>query len=1148
MSTFAKKVTSAVAGLAIVFSIVSPIAGVSAAYTSVDAANKLATLGVIVDQSANPADYRLGDTLTRNEGVKVMMNLSSITVVDNCAGKFADLSASDWACKYAETALANGMVAANANFAGARLLSNIEGLKMVFQGRDLERNDNADWRAGYVDAAVEMGIANAFTNYDTPVTRGQFFIWAANAIDAEVTDETTDDLLCEILGTCDDTTDTTDPVVVEGDMLEVSLSPLTPAAATIPGDISGLAVAAFDLTAGNSDVTVSSIVVKRTGLSDKDTLTAIAAFTDEGRASKAKNDSQENDTEATLTLDNGGVVVMAGETVTVVLVADIASTSVANGDEFALEIVEVTATSPVEMADSLVANTMKVGGVDAAGVTILTDGSVSDVKVGDNDVEIFKFKVEGSNSEDVILKSITFKGEGSIDEGDEMSDYQLEFDGSVVATAMVNGKYITFDLGDGITIAEGQTEKFAVLADIDAGVNKTIAFKVDKTLDVMAEGTKYGFGASVDITAVDQADGLVAGTNDLGVLSVEAGELSLADIDAPADKIRADKKNVELGSINVTNVSGAPLELQAFAVNVTVAGSAFIDDGAGVGGVAADGVKQAGEAAATLDTVFENFEVEINGTTYELTVVNGTLLASSYSETDLNVTLPEGVTEMVIRADTKAHVSAGTTVSLAVTNIGTTGFKAVELDEETAVTDITPSSLSFKTVDFITAGAKLTATPLADVNVVRGSKDVVANQFEIKAEEASFVEVDEVKVTVAGYAPATANQVVSSVALYRGSVSVANKLSEKSGSKISAAGLVTFDGFKTKIEANQTATFLAVISIVDGADAVGKVLTVDVTSVSAEDDDGDSVVVTGTAPNNKTVTVTNSGSFTVTYDANNAANKEVKTVLAGTSAILASYDVQAQNEAVDVETVDVTFANTTNLSDAFLSARLLLDGVQVGTATNSDLVGAVLTFSDLTLLEIPTENVELEVEVTTSTIGFEKVGKVITANSISGITLKDATGVDSGKTVTLQTNVAVAKTFSVVDVIVTPTIVATLADGTAKVKLTANAGGNTQAASNATPVVTLVSLAFTDNGNAGGLYKVYEDGESAPATFQAINTAGAAASVTSISFTDEVIVNILPDGVVDTTYSLELNKNGVTYNGTLTNNMTSPLTLGTKTY
>ena len=102
MSNLFKKVTSAVAGLAIVFSVVSPIAGVSAAYTSLDAANKLATLGVIVDQSSNPADYRLGDTLTRREHVKIAMNLAScqaVEVVDTCNGSFSDMDSSDWGCK-----------------------------------------------------------------------------------------------------------------------------------------------------------------------------------------------------------------------------------------------------------------------------------------------------------------------------------------------------------------------------------------------------------------------------------------------------------------------------------------------------------------------------------------------------------------------------------------------------------------------------------------------------------------------------------------------------------------------------------------------------------------------------------------------------------------------------------------------------------------------------------------------------------------------------------------------------------------------------------------------------------------------------------------------------------------------------------------
>lgn len=665
MSNFAKKVLSVVSGAAVVAAAIVP-AGVSAAMTSLEAANALGNASVIVSQSDASA-YRLGDATTREELSKVIVKLGNLDVTEG-ESVFQDADFADWSEKYAKALNEAGYAASNAYFNPKRNASKIEALKWVMEARDIESGSNSDWRAARVEGAVAAGIATSFSDYDTNATRGQVFIWAAEALALETAAED-EDFWNDLIGgideeptteepTTEEPTDTTPVVTGNGDLM-VSLSPETPVSATVPGDISGLAVATFDFTAGAEDVTLSSLVLKRTGLSDANTLNGLAAFTDDGRASKAKNDSQENDTEATLTLSDGGVVVQAGETTTITIVADIEEVGADNaadadgtfatsGSEFAIQLIEVTATAAVDLDSNLVGNTMKLGGVNAAGVTIENDGSVSDVKVGDEGVEIFKFKVEGSSTEDVVLNSITFKGEGSIDEEDELSNYQLEFDGSVVATAEANGKYVTFNLGEGVTIAEGQTEKFSVLANIDAGVSETIAFKVDKTLDVSAEGTKFGFGASVNINDVDAADGVatpsntVSTRNELGLLSVDAGELTLVDMDAPSDKIRADKDNVELGSIKVTNVSGAPLELQSFAVDVTV-------------------------SAGTLATTFENFEVEINGTAYELEAVTG-----GYSDTDLTVSLPEGVTTMVLQADTKDGVAANTKVTVAISNIGTT--------------------------------------------------------------------------------------------------------------------------------------------------------------------------------------------------------------------------------------------------------------------------------------------------------------------------------------------------------------------------------------------------------------------------------------------------------------------------------------------
>lgn len=162
-----KKVTASVAALSIVMSIVSPVVGVKANDASVEAANRLAALGVIVDNAANPSAYNLDGSITRREMLKVMMNLSSVEVTNTCEGKFADLPTTDWGCKYAEAALKAGFIAANTNFRPNDLVSKSEALKMIMQAKNLAKKDGVEpWQKAYADAAVEAGvIEKAFTDY-----------------------------------------------------------------------------------------------------------------------------------------------------------------------------------------------------------------------------------------------------------------------------------------------------------------------------------------------------------------------------------------------------------------------------------------------------------------------------------------------------------------------------------------------------------------------------------------------------------------------------------------------------------------------------------------------------------------------------------------------------------------------------------------------------------------------------------------------------------------------------------------------------------------------------------------------------------------------------------------------------------------------
>ncbi len=149
------------------------------AYTNsdVETANFLANKWVIVDNSSDAGAYRLDDTITRREMLKIMMKISGKNVEEVCANvSFSDMNTWDWGCKYGEAALENWYIAANATFRPADNISKIESLKMIMQASWIERFDNEDWRAGYVEKAEQEWLLSfAFTDYNTSATRSWIF-------------------------------------------------------------------------------------------------------------------------------------------------------------------------------------------------------------------------------------------------------------------------------------------------------------------------------------------------------------------------------------------------------------------------------------------------------------------------------------------------------------------------------------------------------------------------------------------------------------------------------------------------------------------------------------------------------------------------------------------------------------------------------------------------------------------------------------------------------------------------------------------------------------------------------------------------------------------------------------------------------------
>lgn len=139
----------------------------------------LAKNKIIVDQWNDTSKYQLESDITRREMLKVMMNISWKSVADTCVWKFDDLNSNDWGCKYAEAALAEWYIAANASFRPDDKVSEAESLKMIMQARWISRDANDDWKKWYESKAMSQGIIKNSLKADSHAQRWWIFSSAA---------------------------------------------------------------------------------------------------------------------------------------------------------------------------------------------------------------------------------------------------------------------------------------------------------------------------------------------------------------------------------------------------------------------------------------------------------------------------------------------------------------------------------------------------------------------------------------------------------------------------------------------------------------------------------------------------------------------------------------------------------------------------------------------------------------------------------------------------------------------------------------------------------------------------------------------------------------------------------------------------------
>ena len=888
MSTFAKKATSAVAALSIVFSIFAPIAGVSASMTSLEAANNLAGLGIIEDQSANPAAFRLGDTISRREALKVMIRASDLELDESCTGQFDDLPATDWGCKYAETALAAGLIAANPNFRPDANVSKIEALKMAFQARGIEREDNADWRKGYVKTAEDLGIISAsFEDYDDAAPRGEYFIWTSNAIDATMADEDEDEdldaLLCAILGNCDDEdvvdptdpTDPTDPIVVTGGDVMVSLNPASPAAQTVPN--SGLVpFGKFDVTAGDSDTSILSITLTREGLSKRDDIQRVYFERNGVRVSSRSNVSID---EEVLLSFSPALVVQAGQTVTLDLVVELASGAQPSAEHrFAiLSPDHIEATGAVQGTYPVRTATMRLGSYAIEPVEFTYIGSSpSTFNVGDTNVLLGEFKLDNAVSEkDVMAKTVTMRNDGTADVAASLSNLALYSDGQMVSSAVeINGRDVTFTLTT--VIENGKSENFEIRADISGAERnpETYEFRVRNTTDVTVTEVATGFSAPIVLPVAPAA------TN-FGTVTVEGGDILLS-------------RDTSYTTTQTVSPNTSDVVLWAAKLNVAEA------------------------------VEFEDVEVTINlGDNANMNQISS--LRFIVENQTVASTTPSAATgnNHKIDLDSTFTVSSNSTVRLVanlrsnaegnfnVTNVklGSTDVRYVTNDE---VAILNGSATGINTT---VENSRLYITQndgIDNYKIVSGAQDVTVLGFALRASDVSDVRVTGINPTVDGTVDMSN---VSNIRLYQGST------------LLSTRNNYDFNSLNVTIPKNTSVSFTIVADFnTSVADGQTHEVTVEGANIVARDvSSNTNITAENTAANE--FTVVEAGTLVVTENSSTPLSTIVTP--STTEAAAFRFDVEALNDKARITDVYVTSSGAVNLAQALRSSSINIAGTTV---------------------------------------------------------------------------------------------------------------------------------------------------------------------------------------------------------------------------
>ncbi len=275
--------------------------------------------------------------------------------------------------------------------------------------------------------------------------------------------------------------------------ISVMLSSDNPAAGTIVAGQATADLAHFTFTGSG---TVNTVMLKRSGISDQNTLTNVYLYDGVTRLTDGYSFNSNGD----ITINNLGLTVNGSRTISVK--ADVYA-SAPSGQTIAVWLTSVTTAGGTPSTVSLGGNTMAVAsGSTLATVVFNAANTVSSASVNAGTTAYtFWSNAVQVNTRTLWLKSANFRMIGSAP-SDALSNIKLYVDGvdtgKVASVMMMNGSnYAVFDLTSAPVSLSTGSHTVSVRADVQKGSNRTVQFSIQQAADLMIMDPQVGVNVAV---------------------------------------------------------------------------------------------------------------------------------------------------------------------------------------------------------------------------------------------------------------------------------------------------------------------------------------------------------------------------------------------------------------------------------------------------------------------------------------------------------------------------------------------------------------------------------------------------------------------------------------------------------------------------